>query len=161
MSTPNWDMLSSIPRGVPWAHWHPLVGKFPLRSDLLNVSASSSEDVVVVQSLLGNAEEGFMLAEFQVLYVDTPEFNPPEGEELSSWLVSQNHVWPEDMPDEPNLVIDGIPAVRVYHQWREQNAEEIYVIRNGRLISILMQYVDVEENLELYENILATLRFID
>jgi hypothetical protein len=122
---------------------------------------SSSEDVVVVQSLLGNAEEGFMLAEFQVLYVDTPEFNPPEGEELSSWLVSQNHVWPEDMPDEPNLVIDGIPAVRVYHQWREQNAEEIYVIRNGRLISILMQYVDVEENLELYENILATLRFID
>jgi len=101
------------------------------------------------------------LAEFQVLYLDAPEMNPPEGEELSSWLVSQNHVWPEDMPDEPNMVIDGIPAVRVYRQWREQNAEQIYVIWNGRLISILMEYVDVEEHRELYENILSTLRFID
>ena len=118
-------------------------------------------DVVLLQSLLGNVEEGFTLATFQVLHYDTPEFNPPEGEELSSWLTSQHHVLPEDMPDGPNLVIDGIPAVRVYRQWREQNAEEIYVIRNGRLISILMQYVDVEEHRELYENILTTLRFID
>jgi hypothetical protein len=114
-----------------------------------------------VQSLLGNAEEGFTLATFQVLYLDTPESNPPEGEELSSWLISQHHVLPEDMPDGPNLVIDGLPAVRVYRQWREQNAEEIYVIGNGRLISILMQYVDVEEHRELYENILTTLRFSD
>ena len=122
---------------------------------------SSSEDVVLLQSLLGNAEEGFTLATFRVLHLDIPDFNPPEGEELTSWLISQHHVWPEDMPDGPNLVIDGIPAVRVYRQWREQNAEEIYVIRNGRLISILMEHVDVEEHRELYENILTTLRFTD
>jgi hypothetical protein len=122
---------------------------------------STSEDVVLLQSLLGNAEEGFTLATFQVLYLDTPEFNPPEGEELSSWLTSQNHVLPEDMPDNPNMVIDGLPAVRVYYQWREQNAEQIYVIGNGRLISILMEYVDVEEHRKLYENILTTLRFFD
>jgi hypothetical protein len=122
---------------------------------------SSSEDVVLLQSLLANAEEGFTLATFQVLHLDTPEFKPPEGEELSSWLTSQHHVLPEDMPDGPNLIIDGLPAVRVYRQWREQNADEIYMIRNGTLISILMEYVDVEEHRELYENILSTLRFID
>jgi hypothetical protein len=114
-----------------------------------------------MQALLGNVEEGFTLANFYVLHYETPEFYPPEGEELTSWLISQHHVQPEDMPDEPNLVIDGIPAVRVYHQWRAETAEEIYVIRNGRLISILMMHVDVEEHRELYENILTTLRFID
>ena len=123
---------------------------------------SSSEDVVLVQSLLGNAEEGFTLATFQVLHYDTPEFNPPEGEELSSWLTSQHHVHPEDMPDEPNMVIDGLPAVRVYNDdVRQEFSEVIYVIRNGRLINIRMIYVDVEEHRELYENILSTLRFID
>ncbi len=125
---------------------------------------SSSEDVVLVQSLLGNAEEGFTLAEFQVLYLDIPEFNPPEGEELSSWLISQHHVYPEDMPDEPNMVIDGLPAVRIYYPESEQGgiaAEQIYVIRNGRLINILITHAHVEEHREFYENILSTLRFID
>ena len=125
---------------------------------------SSSEDVVLVQSLLGNAEEGFTLATFQVLHLDIPDFNPPEGEELSSWLTSQHHVLPEDMPDDPNMVIDGLPAVRIYYPEFEQGgiaAEQIYVIRNGRLINILMTHAHVEEHRELYENILSTLRFID
>ena len=123
---------------------------------------SSSEDVVLVQSLLGNAEEVFTLATFQILHYDTPEFNPPEGEELSSWLTSQHHVLPEDMPDDPNMVIDGLPAVRVYYDdVRQEFSEVIYVIRNGRLINIRMIYVDVEEHRELYENMLTTLRFSD
>jgi hypothetical protein len=128
----------------------------------LETRRSSSEDVVLLQSLLGNAEEGFTLATFQVLHYDTPEFNPPEGEELSSWLTSQHFVLPEDMPDEPNMVIDGLPAVRVYnHDFRQEFSEEIFVISKGRLITIRIVYVDVEEHRELYENILTTLRFID
>ena len=123
---------------------------------------SSSEDVVLIQSLLANAEEGFTLATFQVAYFDVPGFNPPEGEELSSWLTSQNFVLPEDMPAEPNMVIDGLPAVRVYYpEPRLEYTEEIFVIRNGRLINIRMLHVNVEEHQELYENILTTLRFID
>ena len=118
---------------------------------------------VLMQSLLGNAEEGFTLATFYVLHYDTPEFNPPEGAELTSWLTSQHHVLPEDMPDEPNLVIDGLPAVRVYYPdfQRANAAEEIFVIRDGKLITIRMIDVDVEEHRELYENILTTLRFSD
>jgi hypothetical protein len=123
---------------------------------------TSSEDVVLLQSLLANVEEDFTLATFQIAHYDIPEFNPPEGEELSSWLTSQNHVLPEDMPDEPNMVIDGLPAVRVYYpEPRLEFTEEIFVINNGRLINIRMIYVDVEEHRELYENILSTLRFID
>lgn len=118
---------------------------------------------VRTQSLLGNEEEGFTLATFYVLHYDIPEFTPPEGEELSSWLISQHHVLPEDMPDEPNLVIDGLPAVRVYYPNFQQAiaAEEIFVIRDGKLIVIRMINVDVEEHRELYENILTTLRFSD
>jgi hypothetical protein len=71
-------------------------------------------------------------------------------------------VHPEDMPDEPNMVIDGLPAVRVYYDdFRNEFSEVIYVISKGRLINIRMIYVDVEEHRELYENILTTLRFID
>jgi hypothetical protein len=117
---------------------------------------------VLMQSLLGNTEEGFTLATFQVLHYDIPEFNPPEGEELSSWLTTQHHVVPEDMPDEPNMVIEGLPAIRVYYpDFRLEFSEEIFVIRNGRLITIRMIHVDVEEHRELYDNILSTLRFID
>ena len=67
------------------------------------------------------------------------------------------------MPDDPNMVIDGLPAVRIYYPEFEQGiaAEEIFVIKNGRLITILMIPVDVEEHRELYENILTTLRFSD
>lgn len=128
----------------------------------LDPRRSSSEDVVLLQALLRSAEEGFTLATFEVAYFDIPEFNPPAGEELSKWLTSQNHVLPEDMPDEPNMVIDGLPAVRVYYpDARLEFTEEIFVISRGKQINIRMIYVDVEEHRELYENILSTLRFTD
>ena len=118
---------------------------------------------VRLESLLGSPEAGYRLASFYVLHYDFPEFYPPEGTDLSSWLTSQHHVLPEDMPAEPNLVIDGLPAVRVYLPdfQRTFAAEEIFVISDGKLITIRMFDVDVEEHRELYENILSTLRFSD
>ena len=118
---------------------------------------------VRLESLLGSTEAGFRLASFYVLHYGTPETYPPEGTDLSSWLTSQHHVLPEDMPAEPNLVIDGLPAVRVYIPdfQRTFAAEEIFVISDGKLITIRMFDVDVEEHRELYENILKSLRFSD
>ena len=123
----------------------------------------SAECLCSLESLLGNTEAGFRLASFYVLHYGAPETYPPEGTDLSSWLTSQHHVLPEDMPAEPNLVIDGLAAVRVYIPdfQRTFAAEEIFVIRNGKLITIRMLDVDVEEHRELYENILSTLRFSD
>jgi hypothetical protein len=118
---------------------------------------------VRLHSVLGSTEAGFRLASFYVLHYGTPETYPPEGTDLSSWLTSQHHVLPEDMPAEPNLVIDGLPAVRVYIPdfQRTFAAEEIFVISDGKLITIRMFDVDVEEHSELYENILKSLRFSD
>ncbi|MFC2043452.1 membrane lipoprotein lipid attachment site-containing protein [Chloroflexota bacterium] len=116
---------------------------------------------VLMQSFVGNAEEGFTLVTFSVTYYDTPAFNPPEGEELTSWLNIQWSYLSEDMPVEPNLIIDGLPAASIYTPGSQQAfaSENIFVIKDGKLIQIYMIDVDVEEHREIYENILATFQF--
>jgi len=118
---------------------------------------------VLMQTFIGNAEEGFTLVTFSVAHRDTSAFNPPEGEELTSWLNSQWFYLSEDMPVEPNLIIDGLPAASIYTPGSQQAfaSENIFVIKDGKLIQINMIDVDVEEHRELYENILTTFQFIE
>ena len=116
---------------------------------------------VFMQSFVGNAEEGFTLVTFSVAHRVTQAFNPPEGKELASWLNSQWSYLSEDMPVEANLIIDGLPAVSIYTPGSQQAfaSENIFVIKDGRLIQINMIDVDIEEHRELYENILTTFQF--
>ena len=116
---------------------------------------------VLMQSFVGNAEEGFTLVTFSVAHRDSQAFNPPEGEELTSWLNSQWSYLSEDMPVEPNQIIDGLPAASIYTPGSQQAfaSENIFVIKDGKLIQIYMIDVDVEEHRELYENILTTFQF--
>lgn len=118
---------------------------------------------VMMQSFLGDAEEGFTLVTFSVVHRDAQAFNPPEGEELTSWLNSQWSYLSEDMPVEPNLTLGGLPSARIYTPGSQQAyaAENIFVLKDGKLIQINMIDVDVEEHRDLYEKILATFRFIE
>ncbi len=65
------------------------------------------------------------------------------------------------MPVEPNQIIDGLPAASIYTPGSQQAfaSENIFVIKDGKLIQIYMIDVDVEEHRELYENILTTFQF--
>ena len=123
----------------------------------------SAEDpyVVGMQSFLGDAEEGLSLATLLIAYHDTAAFNPPQGEAWIPWLDNYWSGLSEDIPDEPNLNLGGLPGVRIYTPGSPQAyaAENIFVVKDGKLIQISMIDVDVEEHREFYESILSTFQF--
>lgn len=115
---------------------------------------------VFMQAFLGEVESGLTLVSFSVAQPDSPAFNPPEGEDLITWLKSE-FAYAGEIPDETNMTISGIPAARVYNPGSQQSpsAEEIFVLRNGKLIRISMLDVDIEEHQQFYENILSSFQF--
>ena len=117
--------------------------------------------VVGMQSFLGDAEQGLSLVTFMVAYHDTAAFNPPEGEAWIPWLDNYWSGLSEDIPDEPNLNLGGLPGVRIYTPGSPQAyaAENIFVVKDDKLIQISMIDVDVEEHREFYESILSTFQF--
>ncbi|XOB41836.1 MAG: hypothetical protein ACKKMS_00330 [Candidatus Nealsonbacteria bacterium] len=94
---------------------------------------------------------------FHSVYVDY--YSPPAGTDLVSW-VKENYSYYEDIPDEINTEIDGIPAVKVYTPkspmaWSQ---EDIYFIKNDKVFSISMLDVDNQDNRALYDKILSTFK---
>jgi hypothetical protein len=118
---------------------------------------------VGMQTFLGNPEEGLTLVTFMLEHHDTPAYNPPEGEEWIPWIHQTWGYLSEDIPDESNLELGGLPVVRIYTPGSPQAyaTENIFVMREGKLIKIMMIDVDVEEHRELYETILSTFQFSD
>ena len=91
---------------------------------------------------------------FHSVYVD--HYNPPAGTDLVSW-VKENFPH-QDVPDEVNMEIDGIPAVNVYTPFSGMawSQEDIYFIKDDKLLKIQLLDVDNEDNRELYDQILFT-----
>jgi hypothetical protein len=113
-----------------------------------------------MQSFLGDPAEGLMVS-FYVMHLDTEAFNPPEGEDWVKWLKESWSYLSEDMPDETNLTFGGLPAVRIYTPGGGggSSADNIFVVKDGKLIQISMINVELEEQREFYELILATFQF--
>jgi hypothetical protein len=67
----------------------------------------------------------------------------------------------EDIPDETNMEIDGIPAVSIYSPSSPMapSYEEIYFIKDDILFRINMLDVDNEDNRELYDHMLRSFSF--
>jgi len=94
---------------------------------------------------------------FHSIYVDY--YSPPAGTDLVEW-VKENFSYYEDVPDEINMEIDGIPALRVYTPkspmaWSQ---EDIYFIKSGKVFQIKMLNVDNQDNRVLYDKILFTFK---
>jgi len=94
---------------------------------------------------------------FHSIYVDY--YSPPAGTDLVEW-VKENFSYYDDIPDEINMEIDGIPAVRVYTPkspmaWSQ---EDIYFIKSGKVFQIKMLNVDNQDNRVLYDKILFTFK---
>ena len=116
---------------------------------------------VYLQAFVGDPDEGLSLLPFRVMHYDSWAFNPPVGVDLISWLNDQwSHV-AEYIPDEPNAIIDEVPVVWVSVPGSPMapSSDEIYFIRNDLLVRITM--LDMDQNRELYEQILSTFQFID
>ena len=97
---------------------------------------------------------------FHSIYVDY--YSPAAGTDLVNW-VKENFSYYEDIPDEINMEIDGIPALRVYTPKSQMawSQEDIYFIRNDKVFQISMLDVDNKDNKELYTKMLFTFRFIE
>ena len=92
---------------------------------------------------------------FHSIYVDS--YSPPPDTDLVSW-VKENFPHHEDIPDEINMEIDGIPALKVYTPFSGMawSQEDIYFIKNDKLLKISILNVDDEGNRALYDKILFT-----
>jgi len=92
---------------------------------------------------------------FHSIFVDY--YSPPAGTDLIQW-VKENFPYYEDIPDEINMEIDRIPAVRVYTPKSPMaySQEDIYFIKDDKLFKISMLDVDNEDNRALYDKILFT-----
>ena len=119
-------------------------------------------DQVIMQAFMGE-KENLTLAQFRVSHFDSPQFNPPPGTDLIEWLGEILVGMDSDLPDEPNLSIDGIPAVKIYSPGSPQapSFDEIYLIRDGKLLQIQMLDVDNQENSDLYDQLFSTFETIE
>jgi len=100
-------------------------------------------------------------ASFTVSYYSSEAHNPPADADLINWLKEKFSY--QDIPDETNMEIDGMPVVKVYTPFSGMawSQEDIYFIREGKLLKISILNVDDENNRELYDQILFTFKFID
>jgi hypothetical protein len=93
-----------------------------------------------------------------VSHYDTPVYHPPEGTELTDWVKAHFTELFAEIPDEPNMEINGAPALRLNSPQSPMTPsfEEIYFIHNGVLLRISMLDVDNEDNKQLYTQVLAS-----
>ncbi|MGB2762314.1 MAG: hypothetical protein WBC21_02095 [Minisyncoccales bacterium] len=96
---------------------------------------------------------------FHSIFVDS--YSPPAGTDLVKW-VKENFPH-QNVPDEINMEIDGIPAVRVYTPQSPMawSQEDIYFIKNDKLLKIQILNVDDEGNRALYDKILFTFSILE
>ncbi|KPJ90428.1 MAG: hypothetical protein AMJ53_13555 [Gammaproteobacteria bacterium SG8_11] len=108
---------------------------------------------VIMQSYLGDIEQGLTFAEFSIVSYEISLFDPPTGTKLASWLKENFGGMYDEIPDEPNTTIDGIPAIEIFlHRTPMAPSRlEIYFIQENRLFQISMLYVEEENKIVVKE----------
>lgn len=127
------------------------------RAECLCFLDSENPDNVFMQAFLKDGDQ-LSLAAFTVDHHESSFFNPPQGTELISWIKVNLSEMFEEIPDEPNMDISGIPAVRILSPQSPMAPSyvDIYYLKNAILIRINMLDVNNEVNKELYDQILST-----
>ena len=98
---------------------------------------------------------------FHVSHLDTPFYNPPPGTDLITWIKETYYSNYEDIPDEQNIILGGIPAVKfsIPKSPMAPSQEEIFFIKEDKLFRIYMIDVENENNRELYDQLLSSFSF--
>jgi hypothetical protein len=127
------------------------------RQECLCFLNGENPDEVFMQAFLGETDQ-LSLAMVSVSHYDTPVYHPPAGTELTDWVKAHFTELFAEIPDEPNMEINGAPALRL-NSPQSPNApsfEEIYFIHNDVLLRISMLDVNDEDNNELYTRVLTS-----
>jgi hypothetical protein len=121
-----------------------------------------NQDSVFIQSLIKDKDK-FALATFSISHPDSSYYDTSADTDLIEWLKKNFSELHKNIPDKPNMKIGRIDAVKIYTPFSGQagSAEDIYFIKNGKLLSIHIIEVDNVENRKLYDQILSTFKFTD
>ena len=127
------------------------------RAECLCFLDGENPDNVFMQAFLRDGDQ-LTLAGFRVSHHNSPVYNPPPGTELISWIKENYSEMFEEIPDEPNMDISGIQAVKILSPQSPMAPSyvDIYYLKNDILIRINMLDVNNEVNKELYDQILST-----
>jgi hypothetical protein len=130
------------------------------RAECLCFLDSTDPDRVFLSAFLGSGDK-LSLAQFMVSHYDSHVFIPPSDTDLVGWINKNFSEVFEDIPDEPNMDLNGIPAVRIVYPRSPQSPgfENIYVLYNDLLFEIHLLNVDNKNDVELYNRMLSTFRF--
>jgi hypothetical protein len=120
---------------------------------------NKNPDRVFLQAFIGDVEN-LSLAVFAVSHPDSPVYNPPPGAELIPWLKEGFSELHKEIPDEPNMELDGIEAVRISTPQSEMapSYDDIYFFLNGKMFNINLLEPDNKEIAVLYNQMLSTFR---
>jgi hypothetical protein len=123
----------------------------------------TNPDSVMFQNIT-IANEGFHMASISITSPDTPAYSPAEGADLVSFI-QQEWSWMdlEELPDEPNLDLDGLPAISIAIAASQGGAaaQEIFFIKENKLFKITMINNLDERNMAFYEHFLESFEFSD
>jgi len=104
------------------------------------------------------------LATIWIMSPDTRAYSPAEGADLVSFIQQE---WSDmglgELPDEPNLDLDGLHAVSLLIPQSQGGAaaQEVFFFKENRLFRITMIDNLVESNMNLYEHFLESFTFSD
>ena len=107
-------------------------------------------------------DEETSLGTISILSPVTKAYSPNEGTDLVSFIQQE---WSEmglgEIPAEPNLDLDGLPAVSLLipQSGGGAAAQEVFFIKENRLFKITLVDNLVESNVELYEHFLESFTF--
>lgn len=121
---------------------------------------NQNPDQVFLQAFFGDVEN-LTLAAIHVSHYDSPVYNPPPGTELIPWLKEGYSDMHEEIPDAPNMELDGVEAVKISTPKSPMapSYDDIYFILNGKLFNIKFLDPDNSESKELYDQMISTFRF--
>lgn len=122
---------------------------------------SGGVDSVILEKFVGE-KDNLSLAVFFVQSPNTEAFIVEEGTDLIEWL-KEHFVYYENIPDEVNAEISGIEAVGIYSPQTSgvYSAQDFFLIKGNKLFHINMLNIDNVDNLELYNKVLPTFKFVE
>ena len=123
-------------------------------SECLCFLNAEDPDRVFLQAFTGEKDD-LKGAEFSVSRL---AFDPPPGTNLIEY-VREKFPHYDEIPNEPNAKVGGIPAVRLYtpRSPMAPSVEEIFFIKDDKFFRIFMHNVDEKANRELYDRISSSL----
>jgi hypothetical protein len=121
----------------------------------------TNPDSVMFQNITITSE-GFPMASVSIMSPDTPAYSPPEGSDLVIFVQQEfGEMYPAEISTEPNMELDGVAALRITVAGSPGvgDYQDIFFIKENKLVKITLMDTLIENNMNIYEQILSTFNF--